>query len=707
MMSVSQRPLFLTLVVVILLATLMGGAWLGYQSAGTSETSAVAALGAGTTNNNNHASSTPEGNSLAALLERFRLGDVHALDHLLPHGLTEASGSGGGGLQRQVRSHGLWFPVFDLSRIQSLDDPNLSDVRLSRIPLMITAPNPPPGKIKEPLTHRFTAVGGTPPYLWRMEMGQTKGFTLNAQTGDFSGLSEVELNVPLTIHVSDSAGEQMSAQSTLSIATEEPLAIATLELPPIADSSNYSTILSASGGAKPYTWILSTKSLGWTCDESTGIIKASHLEPGDHELTVTVQDQVTSVQRSYLLRVSNGLEITTGSPLTPAAPGAFYSGAFEATGGTPPYQWSLIDTQLPDDWTFTPEGQISGRPPNLEAVLSLTVQVTDSAGLSFDKSFELSLSRGLLALASDQKVGLAWRYKAMQQTLRAGITGVSLRRNGVEIYRGAGSSYVDHALPIGSTPSYELIAFTTDGRTLPYAAAVATILPFTRQRAEPGVTGDPYADVVSTFNPLSSGGYGVTGLPNNVLGPPNGASTFLPAYLPEHVLSLHASDSGGGRVMLQFTNNLIESGPGADFTIFENVFFVDNDPNKRFMEPAIVEVAIYEDEWFRFPTRVQVAADGSINLKQPTYYTAGFAGVNATTGDDPTNPNRSGGDSFDLSALGQPGLAWIRYIRILATGDAVLRDSLGQKIRHTSENNSLNGRASSGFDLDAVSAVNY
>jgi hypothetical protein len=177
--------------------------------------------------------------------------------------------------------------------------------------------------------------------------------------------------------------------------------------------------------------------------------------------------------------------------------------------------------------------------------------------------------------------------------------------------------------------------------------------------------------------------------------------------LPSHVVSLHASKSGGGSIVLEFTNNIIESGNGLDFTLFENVFFITNDPKRRFMEPAIVEVALHEDEWHRFPCRVQIAADGSIDLKQPTYYTSGFTGVNATTGDDPTDPTRSGGDSFDLANLGRPDLTWIRFIRIIATGDLVLRDSTGIPISHTSENSALNGRASSGFDLDAASAVNY
>ncbi|MCB1209582.1 MAG: hypothetical protein KDK97_09660, partial [Verrucomicrobiales bacterium] len=128
-------------------------------------------------------------------------------------------------------------------------------------------------------------------------------------------------------------------------------------------------------------------------------------------------------------------------------------------------------------------------------------------------------------------------------------------------------------------------------------------------------------------------------------------------------------------------------------------------PNKRFMEPAVVEVALFEGEWYRFPTSVNPPADGAVNLANPAYYVQGFAGINATTGDDPTDPNRSGGDSFDLDALRVPDLSWVRFIRITSTGDRVRLDDGGIPIQHTATNNALSGAGSSGFDLDAAAAV--
>ncbi|MCX6854174.1 MAG: hypothetical protein NTV80_04625 [Verrucomicrobia bacterium] len=704
------RP-FSLIIIASLLAMVLGSAWLGYHGGGSAPVDSSHAKVQDSDTEPDTSDQPPpieDDVTLAKLLERFRLGDSRALDDILPIGITEISGSGGNGLQRQVRAHGTWHPVFDLSGMKTLDDGNVRAVQLNAIPLSIATPHPPAGQIKQPFAHRFNAVGGVPPYSWRIEIDDAaSGFQLNAATGDYTGQSESELTLPLVIYVSDSAGTQASGQSTLSIATEEPLTITTTTLPAMETPRGYRVTLTGSGGAKPYTWSLETSSPGWLIDAKTGIHTNSKLETGDHDLLITLQDQATSVERQFELKVTLGLDITTKNPLPPAAPKANYSGQFEASGGTSPYTWSLLNTELPNGWTFTPEGVLSGTTPDIEALLKLPVRVTDSDGLTFDKTFKLNISRGLLAVPSDRKVGLAWRYKEMRQALQANITGVSLKRNGSEIYRGRGSNYVDHGLAPGSSPNYELTAITSSGTSIPYAAALTTILPFSKQQAQDARMADPYADAILNFTPLSRGGYGASNVPNNILGPPNGTSTFIPAYLPAHVVSLHASQSGGGSIVLQFTNNIIESAPGPDFTLFENVFFMANDPKRRFMEPAVVEVAIHEDEWYRFPCRVQVAADGSVDLKQPSYYTSGFTGINATTGDDPTDPTRSGGDSFDLSSLGRADLTWIRFIRIIATGDSILRDSTGIPIRHTSENNALNGRASSGFDLDSASAVNY
>ncbi|GAA5134738.1 hypothetical protein GCM10023213_06990 [Prosthecobacter algae] len=706
MTSGPPRSSLKALALAVLAVLAMGGAWLGFDNGG-SATDRGAPSSSGSSGGKSAAGDGDLG--LKSLLDRFLHGkDDRALDDLLPRGITEISGSGGHGLNRQVRSHGLWFPVFDLSQISGEGAAESGQVKLNRVPLMIVAPHPAPVRAKEWLSHRFAVVGGLPPYVWSVQTEEdAPGFSLDALTGEFSGMAEKPLNVPMNVYVTDAEGMQVSAATMLVIASEDPLSIVTVELPPGEPGQAYTATLNATGGAQPYAWMLTAAPSGWTCHQDTGVITGRFDEPGEHELRVTVSDSLTQVERAFRVVAEGGLEIVNETLLPPAAPAAQYSGQFEATGGTAPYRWTLTGGQIPPGWSLTEAGALAGFAPDAEARFEFQIQVEDSLGLTFQKTFQITVSKGLLVIPSRDKAGLAWQYEAMSAALGTPVAGVSLKRNGVEIYRGQGTNVVDRQLITGMGYSYELTALTPDGRWLPYAAAVTQILPMTRQRGQAGVSGDPFADKVQHFSPLSAGGFGSGSVPGNVTGPPEGSSTFTPAYLPNQLLSLHASSAGGGSIVLEFTDNIVESSAGPDFTVFENVFFKNKDPNQRFMEPATVEVALFEGQWQRFPFRVNVAADGTADLSQPAYYAQGFAGVNASTGEDPTNPSRSGGDSFDVSALGRPDLQWFRFMRLTSTGDRAIRDAAGRLVRHTEENNSINGSGSSGFDLDAVSAVNY
>lgn len=724
----------------VLVATALGGAFVGFQSGGGfrdtlaeavtnwMKGSAESELQNSSDNQKSKVGKTAKTDQEAAhddwspekrrLVDALKRRDFDALDRLLPQGITEIAGMGGKGLNRQVKTHGFWFPVFDLSKAKNIaedqtdgvEDEDALDpekVELTKVPLMIATPNPPSVQVDEVLMHRFAAVGGTPPYQWSVQGGDAR-FVLEPQSGQYSGSASEPLTVALSVFVTDAEGESASASAMLVVRAIAPLKIVTGSLPAALVDQMFTTTLKAEGGVQPYQWALSTASTEWACDPMTGVITAQLTEPGEHELHITLSDAQTSVEATMIVQVTEGLEITTDSWLAPAAPGAEYSGTFAATGGTLPYQWSVASGALPVGWSLSEDGRLNGIAAQSEAMHRFQVQVRDAAGKTAKKSFDLAVRKALIAVPSREKVGLAWQPVEINRALGTGVAGVSVQRNGVEVYRGSGTNFVDRNLVTGATYVYTLNAHTTDGRTIPYASTQVKILPFAKQRGIAGVMADPFADRVQSFTPLSSNGYGAANMPFNVLGPPDGRSTYSPANLPNQVLSLHASTQGGGAIVIEFTDNIIVAGAGDDFTVFENVFFEGGDPNKRFMEPAVVEVALFEGQWFRFPTQVNPPASGALNLKLPAYYAQGFAGVNASTGDDPTDPARSGGDSFNLEALGAQDLSWIRFIRLRATGHRVLMDAKGLPVQHIDDPayKPLSGTGSSGFDLDAVSAVN-
>jgi hypothetical protein len=635
--------------------------------------------------------------------------------------LGPLEGAGGTGHHLAALRAGVWLPLFQ---------PPAGDedgTVPAKIPLYIISEGPPTLTPGEELSYRFEAAGGAPPYQWSMDL-DAPGFALRQDSGLLTGTADRELAATLAVHVTDSEGAADSAVFTLRAGVWQDPEITTASLPSGSAGRAYEVVLQCAGGAPPLAWELDgALPEGVSFDADQGALIGEPVHAFESHLRVLVRDaRGREDSRDYSLVISSGLGITTPALLDPAAPGALHRVMLDAEGGALPYSWRLAGGALPMDaggnaWEFSAEGELSGRAPAADILFRFEVEVTDATGERASKEIRLPVRRALTVVPSREKAGIAWRRGEA-----TALAGEPVRRfivtrrmegeaEGVEriVHAGLADNFVDRNLATGASYIYTLHAVTASGRRT-LASTAARILPFTNRRGVPGVVADPYADAVRVFRPLSNGGFGSAFAPGNVTGPPDGGGTFAPAAGADEVLSLHARagqpgaplDAHGGAIVMAFEDNILEVAEGPGLTVFENVFFVGGDAARRFMEPATVAVALWEGEWFGFPLLVvpPAAASSTPAVMDPFYYRKGFAGRNPTTGDDPTDPARSGGDTFDLAELDlrRRGVTWIRYIRLQSTGDNVLRDAGGRPVRHVDVAGALSGDGSSGFDLDAV-----
>jgi hypothetical protein len=234
--------------------------------------------------------------------------------------------------------------------------------------------------------------------------------------------------------------------------------------------------------------------------------------------------------------------------------------------------------------------------------------------------------------------------------------------------------------------------------------ALAVCLASAAPAAEPSLPVDCLPDRVALWQaaePSPDTRFGATSLPGIVLGPPGDSA-------PTTGSTSVASLGNGGVVDIEFLDVVIEDGPGVDFIVFENAFYVGftptspSDDYQIFAEPGIIEVSSDGVTWVQFPFDAQALTDATgTNVDQALYARLqGLAGITPTfTGNwsVPNDPSTwdpagtggisgAGGDAFDLATV---GLAEARFVRITDGG-------------------SQNGPPGSaeGFDLETVVVLN-
>jgi hypothetical protein len=267
------------------------------------------------------------------------------------------------------------------------------------------------------------ASGGAPPYTWSITAGSLPtGLSLNSTTGGISGTPTMASGLTsVTLMVTDSTGS--TATMSFSITVKPALSFTTVSLTNGKVTVAYSQSLAASGGIAPYTWSITTGSLppGLSLNTATGAISGTPTTAGTYSFTVKVIDTTGgSITRSLSITV-NAITVNGGLTITTTSLGGFdvgisYDRNLIASGGAPPYTWSITAGSLPTGLSLnSATGIFSGTPTAVSGPTSITFTVTDSNGGTASKSFSItvkpalsfttvSLTNGKVAVAYSQSL---------------------------------------------------------------------------------------------------------------------------------------------------------------------------------------------------------------------------------------------------------------------------------------------------------------
>ncbi len=222
------------------------------------------------------------------------------------------------------------------------------------------------------------ASGVTAPASFTLTNNIGAPATITATAGrPQSAMTSTQYPVPLQATVKDSGGNLVpNVPVTFSMPTQGP---------------------SASFVTGPSTVIVPTNASG----VATSALFSANIATGSFNATATVPGVIApalfslnNTPNASITTAPSPLSITT-TQLPPGTVGTGYGAGVAATGGVPPYSFSISSGSLPGGLSISSGGAIAGT-PNTPGTQSFGVQVTDSNGTIASKGLTLNIAPALI-----------------------------------------------------------------------------------------------------------------------------------------------------------------------------------------------------------------------------------------------------------------------------------------------------------------------
>lgn len=221
--------------------------------------------------------------------------------------------------------------------------------------------------------------------------------------------AQANLKAALSQGIKNLSGNRLPIDMIWNFTTATGPKISTTSLSEGFIGTAYNQTLSATGGKTPYTWSLSSGNLpaGLNLNSTSGVISGTASAAGSYGFTIRVTDANNmAASVTIALIITQPLNITTSAQLNSYI-GIPYYNILTATGGLPPYTWSIINGSLPAGVALDPySGIISGTSTAMNTN-TITIQAMDSGISVASKVISLTVTGlgSIGGIVSDQVSG--------------------------------------------------------------------------------------------------------------------------------------------------------------------------------------------------------------------------------------------------------------------------------------------------------------